>query len=52
MQPHVFTYDELTPLEQCIIDFMARQEGPRKPRKILGKRPQQPSVPKMPHTGE
>jgi hypothetical protein len=23
--PH-FTYDELTPLEQCIADFMARQE--------------------------
>ena len=25
MQNH-FTYDELTPLEQCILNFMARQD--------------------------
>ncbi|MFZ4540673.1 MAG: hypothetical protein ACOYNL_02535 [Rickettsiales bacterium] len=25
MQTH-FTYDEVTPLEQCIVDFMAAQE--------------------------
>ena len=25
MQSH-FTYDQLTPLEQCIADYMARQE--------------------------
>lgn len=32
MQTH-FTYDELTPLEQCIAEFMARQRGERKPEK-------------------
>jgi hypothetical protein len=25
MQPRQFSYDELTPLEQCILDFIARQ---------------------------
>ncbi len=32
MQSH-FTYDQLTPLEQCIADFMARQELKNKPSK-------------------
>lgn len=31
MQYH-FTYDELTPLEQCIADFMARQECKKEAR--------------------
>lgn len=26
MQPQQFTYDQLTPLEQCIADFMLRQQ--------------------------
>lgn len=26
MQTSPFTYDELTPLEQCIADFIARQQ--------------------------
>ncbi len=26
MQQYRFTYDELTPLEQCIADFMLRQQ--------------------------
>ncbi len=27
MQTRPFTYDELTPLEQCILDFMRRQQS-------------------------
>jgi len=27
MSHYHFTYDELTPLEQCIADFMLRQQG-------------------------
>ena len=29
MEPHDFTYDELTPLEQCILDAMARSDHAR-----------------------
>jgi hypothetical protein len=31
MQPHHFTYHELTPLEQCIAEFMAQQREQRVP---------------------
>lgn len=33
MQPNRFTYDQLTPLEQCIVDFMAVQEQRNKQTK-------------------
>jgi hypothetical protein len=43
MQSH-FTYDQLTPLEQCIADFMASTKGREssresKPRKSTHKEP-------------
>ena len=52
MQPHMFAYEELTPLEQCIEDFMARQGAARKPRKTSARGEQKRLMPKMPRTGE
>jgi hypothetical protein len=39
MSPTHFTYDELTPLEQCIADFMARQEQRREQKKDASEKP-------------
>lgn len=33
MQQHHFAYDELTPLEQCILEFMAKKKDFRKPQR-------------------
>lgn len=44
MQTTQFTYDELTPLEQCIIDFMARQQESKKKRETAKRRNRQALV--------
>lgn len=39
MQPRSFTYEELTPLEQCIADYAARQQTREGKRESKRKRP-------------